>query len=64
MIYPPLEKILRIRMKQVNAESTRRVSLSIRLSVGFSIGHLFYVKKYYKSLVLLIKKFSVWLGDN
>jgi hypothetical protein len=41
MIYPPLEKTLRIRIKQVNAVKTRRVSLSMRLSVGFSMGHHF-----------------------
>jgi len=44
MVYPPLEKTLRIRMKQVNAVKTRRVSLSMRLSVGFSIGHHCYLK--------------------
>jgi hypothetical protein len=44
MIYPPLEKTLRIKMKQVNAVKTRRVNLSMRLSVGFSIGHHCYVK--------------------
>ncbi len=31
-------------MQQVNPEKTRRVSLLMKLSVGFSMGHLNYVK--------------------